>query len=166
MLALYCTIGLGCNGGGVGAADAASIDASTSDSGTCPRYSDSAVPCCVENGDCVPCNSRPCIGCPGELRGVNCIPPQPDGGVYGGCIEDGEVFEAKVLGAYCCNRIVPDAGLRGRIAVEAPGDAGAGGTDERGCVPGAPVSAKICSPCGDGICEPWENRCNCPEDCR
>lgn len=24
----------------------------------------------------------------------------------------------------------------------------------------------ICSNCGNGICENWENRCNCPEDCK
>lgn len=23
----------------------------------------------------------------------------------------------------------------------------------------------ICSNCGNGKCEPWENKCNCPEDC-
>jgi hypothetical protein len=23
----------------------------------------------------------------------------------------------------------------------------------------------ICSDCGNNICEDWENRCNCPEDC-
>ena len=26
-------------------------------------------------------------------------------------------------------------------------------------------SANICSDCGNGICESWENRCNCLEDC-
>lgn len=24
----------------------------------------------------------------------------------------------------------------------------------------------ICSDCGNKICESWENRCNCPEDCK
>jgi hypothetical protein len=23
----------------------------------------------------------------------------------------------------------------------------------------------ICSDCGNGNCEPWEHKCNCPEDC-
>ena len=26
-------------------------------------------------------------------------------------------------------------------------------------------STSICSNCGNGICESWENECNCPEDC-
>jgi hypothetical protein len=32
------------------------------------------------------------------------------------------------------------------------------------CAPvlGAPP---ICSACGDGVCDDWENACNCPEDC-
>jgi predicted outer membrane repeat protein len=24
----------------------------------------------------------------------------------------------------------------------------------------------LCSDCGNGICEPWESKCNCPEDCQ
>lgn len=26
--------------------------------------------------------------------------------------------------------------------------------------------ANICSDCGNNICETWENKCNCPEDCK
>ncbi len=26
-------------------------------------------------------------------------------------------------------------------------------------------SSGICSNCGNGVCEEWENKCNCPEDC-
>jgi hypothetical protein len=26
--------------------------------------------------------------------------------------------------------------------------------------------ALICSDCGNGLCEEWENKCNCPEDCK
>ena len=26
-------------------------------------------------------------------------------------------------------------------------------------------SGKVCSNCGNGICEEWESKCNCPEDC-
>ena len=24
----------------------------------------------------------------------------------------------------------------------------------------------VCSKCGNGICEKWESKCNCPEDCK
>ena len=27
-------------------------------------------------------------------------------------------------------------------------------------------SLPICVPCGDGVCGNFENRCNCPEDCK
>lgn len=27
-------------------------------------------------------------------------------------------------------------------------------------------SGMICSDCGNGICESWENKCNCKEDCK
>jgi len=37
--------------------------------------------------------------------------------------------------------------------------------DENGCIY-LEGSAYICSDCGNGICESWENRCNCPEDCK
>ncbi len=30
-------------------------------------------------------------------------------------------------------------------------------------MPGVPV---ICSDCGNGDCEEWENKCNCPKDCQ
>ncbi len=26
-------------------------------------------------------------------------------------------------------------------------------------------SIYVCSDCGNSVCESWENRCNCPEDC-
>ena len=37
--------------------------------------------------------------------------------------------------------------------------------DEDGCV-NWEGSGNLCSDCGNGICESWENRCNCPEDCK
>ena len=35
---------------------------------------------------------------------------------------------------------------------------------ENGCI-GLKGAAYICSDCGNGVCESWENRCNCSEDC-
>jgi len=37
--------------------------------------------------------------------------------------------------------------------------------DKHGCTH-AEGAGNICSDCGNGICESWENRCNCPKDCR
>ena len=28
------------------------------------------------------------------------------------------------------------------------------------------TGGEICSNCGNNICESWENKCNCPEDCK
>ena len=36
--------------------------------------------------------------------------------------------------------------------------------DKNGCIR-LLGSGCICSDCGNGICENWENKCNCPEDC-
>jgi hypothetical protein len=35
----------------------------------------------------------------------------------------------------------------------------------KGCEPLKQV-ALICSNCGNNVCEPWENNCNCPADCK
>jgi hypothetical protein len=149
--------------------DAEAADAALSDSAcwNAARFTDAGTPCCsdtvvVSSGTCSVCSSPTCTGCAGERPGVNCEPSQPDGGVYGHCIKDGDVFEAKVLGAYCCNRIVDSEKLRGHISSDAPADAGA---DGHGCAPVYPPSVLVCSACGDAQCAGWENRCNCPEDC-
>jgi hypothetical protein len=120
----------------------------------------------VESGaDVRLCDNRPqtgrvpmCLGCPGEIPGVNCYPPQQDGGIYGRCRMDGEDIEGKVIGAYCCNHDA-DSGMLGHtVASRAPADGGQ-------CVLVAPPSVLICSRCGDRICSSWENVCNCPRDC-
>ena len=33
------------------------------------------------------------------------------------------------------------------------------------CSPYSKNSIPVCLPCGNGICNEFENRCNCPEDC-
>ncbi|MFH1670041.1 MAG: hypothetical protein ABIA92_00450 [Patescibacteria group bacterium] len=64
--------------------------------------------------------------------------------------------------------VVPDApecckGLK-KISVAFPDDnTSEQMVDENKCI--AAVGAVICSDCGNGKCEPWENRCNCKEDC-
>ena len=36
------------------------------------------------------------------------------------------------------------------------------------CQPTNPAHGKIliCSDCGNGVCETWENKCNCPANCK
>jgi hypothetical protein len=91
-----------------------------------------------------------CDGRDAEIAGVSCIPPQPDGGIYGRCREESEEIEGKVPGAYCC------AGLKKVSQAEPRGD---------DCVVLVPPSLLVCLPCGDGVCGTQENICNCPEDC-
>jgi len=43
----------------------------------------------------------------------------------------------------------------------------AAATYDQDCNPvGIGGAGPICSDCGNGICEPWESKCNCPLDCR
>ncbi|MBU2260026.1 hypothetical protein KKC44_05485, partial [Patescibacteria group bacterium] len=64
--------------------------------------------------------------------------------------------------------VVPDApecceGLK-KISVAFPDDnTSEQMVDENNCI--AAVGAVICSDCGNDKCEPWENGCNCKEDC-
>ena len=92
---------------------------------------------------------RICTGDAGERPGVNCVPPQPDGGIYGRCRLEGELIEAKVVGGYCCE------GLK-KVTHEV--------LDAGGCQQIGP-EILWCARCGDGECHGVENRCNCPEDC-
>jgi hypothetical protein len=75
-----------------------------------------------------------------------------------GCIEAGKVGEFyrppavldTILGK-CCGKLtlIPEA-------------------TSTNCHPTNPAHGKImiCSDCGNGICETWENKCNCPADCK
>lgn len=111
------------------------------------------------------CDNRPildgvpmCVGCPDEKPGMNCYPPQKDGGIYGRCRKDGEEIEGKIIGAYCCNRGNGTGRLGTTIPSLVPNEAGE-------CVEVAPPSIMRCSQCGDKRCQSWENRCSCPIDC-
>lgn len=157
----------GCRGGGV-------TPRTATDANACGerRISPGGRPCCTPGGTmgevpgttCDSCVAPTCRGCPEDRPGVTCIPAQNDGGVYGRCVADGEEIEGKVIGAYCCNR----AGTSSRgttIPAQVPAAVGNPGADARGCVQRAPVSVQICARCGDSVCAPWENSCNCPADC-
>jgi len=157
-----------CRADGLLAPDAnVATDASNAEEGGAEPISDGAAGdgSAGESSDAHLCDNRhetggvpTCLGCPGERPGVNCYPPQPDGGIYGRCRLDGEDIEGKVIGAYCCNHDA-DSGMLGHtVASRAPADGGE-------CILTAPPSVLICSRCGDGICSSWENVCNCPRDC-
>ncbi len=110
------------------------------------EYEDGVYHCCAE-GQGTDC-------CGGYDQGM-CF---EYGGIYGACIEAGELIEGKVICAFCCDDM-----LMAEPMVE---------TDEvfdgypEGCGPGeTPPSILICVDCGDGVCGQGENRCICPEDC-
>jgi hypothetical protein len=91
-----------------------------------------------------------CADCPGDDPGKTCHPQYT-----GPCRRDGERIEGKLQGEVCCNHTA--AHPRGfTIAAEELRDGS--------CI-AAPPSIMICSICGDKVCQPWENRCNCPADC-
>jgi hypothetical protein len=77
------------------------------------------------------------------------------GGIYGQCIGEGDVFDGKVVCAFCCPP------LESRAAVAPPGDNPGASCQERRLL----VSLLVCVRCGDGRCGPGENDCNCPLDC-
>jgi fibro-slime domain-containing protein len=66
------------------------------------------------------------------------------------CIPEGE-SGAVVPGSTCCAGLTP-------IGTSAPDQSG-------NCPEIPPVGAFICTMCGNGICGPGENKCNCPQDC-
>jgi hypothetical protein len=97
-----------------------------------------------------PAQGRVCAGQPGEVQGVNCIPAallksQP------ACRQAGEDVEGKnrTFGERCCEGLEP-----------IPAD-----RLENGQCQHAPPSVQTCAHCGDKICGPGENQCNCPGDC-
>lgn len=102
------------------------------------EYEDGVYHCCAE-GDGVDCCD---IYEPGMCFEY--------GGIYGACIGEGEMFEAKVLCAFCCDGL-------SQISLDE--------TSSDGCVSNAPPSMLLCAACGDGACGTGENECNCPEDC-
>ena len=80
------------------------------------------------------------------------------------CAKAGEMSSNPSLGPSaptprkCCEGLVEIyAGLRYEPNSEI--------ADEDGCV-NWEGSASMCSDCGNGICESWENKCNCSEDCK
>ena len=75
------------------------------------------------------------------------------------CAEEGGVFSAVFdeLPDTCCEGLKEwNSGMDTGISI-------ADDCYETGLLAGSPVG--VCINCGDGICEGFENPCNCPEDC-
>jgi len=84
-----------------------------------------------------------------------------------GCVEKYEQFDGiNFSDAVCCEGLIeikPDYVPSSCVPfeVETKGRDGLG----EDCYFGAIHPLGLCMPCGDGVCEPLENRCNCPADC-
>ena len=73
------------------------------------------------------------------------------GGVYGGCLDEGQEGEFKFACVHCCEGLT-------RLNLV--------GRDTNGtCTQLGPPSIQVCFRCGDGICSEVENSCNCEQDC-
>jgi hypothetical protein len=74
------------------------------------------------------------------------------GGDVGACTGVGFLYDGKDACALCCPGLT-------RVNPMAPTDGGGA------CAESSAPSAFTCVPCGNGVCEPSENRCTCPADC-
>ena len=103
-----------------------------------------------------PCSKIPCktnLDCPSQMRCENSVC------VDVGCVKEGGTIPGAISPEYrnhmptkCCE------GLK-TIAYS--------GYFDKKCnrVPLAGAPSGVCSKCGNGICESWETKCTCPEDC-
>lgn len=78
------------------------------------------------------------------------------GGTLGDCTPEGNTLDGKDICSICCPGLT-------RVSLSMPSEAGAG--DAAACVGEGPPSLLLCVACGDGVCGPSENSCNCPTDC-
>jgi hypothetical protein len=101
-----------------------------------------------------------CCGRSDELPSISCIDLSDGGTIYGSfkhCGGQGEIHDARFVGAVCCEGLV-------EVALMTKTD----DANEPGPPPGCrldSLSARICSACGNGICDVVENSCNCAKDC-
>jgi hypothetical protein len=101
-----------------------------------------------------------CCGRPGEVVGNNCFDKAAIEENLNHCIHEGVGFDGRrmQLGVLCC------PGLTTLSAYETT-DASVGDPGlPAGCLIGG-LGIKVCGRCGDGVCGPAENYCNCPADC-
>lgn len=102
------------------------------------------------DGECQPClGASICTYCGDGICGIgenscNCSDD------CGTCLGAGEKFFDFDTKGKCCEGLVP-------VSDCIPSGAGCACPD---------CPCYICLPCGDGICEEFENECNCPQDCK
>lgn len=75
------------------------------------------------------------------------------------CIGEGQRFSAKE-GMTCCHGLI-----RAEVSQPVQSEDVRGAGQLEACEPDAPPDIKVCVACGNGICGPGENPCNCPADC-
>ncbi len=87
-----------------------------------------------------------------------CSPEAPS--TFPDCVEEGIKFSAREATLRCCEGLVRSEAYRESQDRELKlGDL------IRGCEPAGPPDIKVCTRCGDAVCGPGENRCNCLADC-
>jgi hypothetical protein len=124
--------------------DSGGIDAASGTEQDCDRVTDAGA--------------RICCGRAGEIPELSCVDLSLPGGEFGvwrECLTEGIEFDAKFAGATCCEGLTRTDSYR----------EGDGGTEAPSCVASAAPSTKVCRPCGNGVCDPGEDRCNCLADC-
>jgi hypothetical protein len=116
-----------------------------------------ADPCFVNNPP-----YPPIPVCCGQVAETNCYPREFIENNLANCVKEGDSFNGRFLsfGIRCCE---------GLVMIETQQTTDAASQDSSslsGCdwAPGPP-GHKICARCGDGICGPGENQCNCSVDC-
>ena len=111
------------------------------------------VPCSAfERNECIPCNELPrCLPCGNGVcdEGENVCNCGADCEFDVACFEAGQTLPNVEGAPGCCEGLV----VIGCEQAAPPGLC-------RPC-----EGSTSCSPCGDGVCDPVENNCNCADDC-
>ena len=125
--------------------------------------------CCSRNAGIRPSST---------LVGDMCV--APDNGSLGTCIDNwwqtcGNGTCGTGEDKCTCEQDCPDCTPAGKTAPVIPGAAccpdltgvnpGSVPQPDGSCPTELPVGGLLCTDCGNGTCEEWENHCNCPQDC-
>ena len=115
-------------------------------------------PCITDAKGSLMCPPPTCLGhCSQDCQDTPITTPEKDCAVNGESPTNFDMTTGKIIpgGKPCCD------GLKA-IGPKTPQDA----LDKGACMHKM-GTVGVCRPCGDGICNPeYEDRCNCPEDCR
>ena len=137
-LILLAMLFVGCTGSAE-SGHSSTNEGSPTDAAVDGRYSQGTYSCCAkgEERTCCPPDSLPD---PSIGRTATCF---TYGGARGDCTGEGESLEAKDICSICCPGLT-------RLEI---------------CDTQAPPSLFVCGACGNGVCGPGENVCNCAADC-